>query len=143
MDEKKIPARLRAADSDRERVATVIQAAGAEGRLGLDEVEERLSMVYAARYTDELGELTADLPGPEPKAERRGGPPLTGALRHPALRVHLAAVVALSVLLVIRWAMSGVPFFWPLVPMFWLVASFFAHARIRGFRQRRRDAVPY
>ncbi|GAA4540668.1 DUF1707 SHOCT-like domain-containing protein [Amycolatopsis samaneae] len=141
MDEKKIPARLRAADGDRERVATVIQAAGAEGRLGLDEVEDRLTAVYAARYTDELAELTADLPAPEPKRPRL---PLTAdALRHPALRVHLAAVVALSVLLVIRWAISGAPFFWPAMPMCWLVVSLFVHARIRGFRSRGRGAVPY
>src|SRR5436305_15005884 len=74
-------ARLRAADADRERVATTVQTAGAEGRLTLEEVEERLGDVYRARFTDELTVLTADLPRPVPP---RPGFPLTLA----ALRRH-------------------------------------------------------
>jgi hypothetical protein len=144
MDEK-IPGRLRAADADRERVAATIQAAGGEGRLTLDEVEDRLTAVYAARFTDELGELTADLPRSAPAWRGRPGWPLTreALRRHPALRVHLAVVVAIAVLLTIRWAVSGVAFFWPAMPMFWLLISLVAHARVRAFRQGRDRAVQY
>ena len=81
------PSRIRAADADRERVATTVQQAGTEGRLTLEEVEERLTRVYAAKFTDELAALTADLPRPEPP---RPGFPLTAAAlrRHPALRLQ-------------------------------------------------------
>lgn len=141
--DNKIPARLRASDDDRERVAATIQTAGAEGRLTLEEVEDRLSTVYATRFTDELGELTTDLPRPQP--ERR--PFAREALRSPALRVHLGIVVALAVLLIVRWAVSGAEFFWPAMPMFWLFVSVLVHARVRVLRgavRRGRGApVPY
>ncbi|WP_394360561.1 DUF1707 domain-containing protein [Amycolatopsis sp. SB7-3] len=129
MDTNGIPSRLRAADADRERVATRIQAAGGEGRLTLEEVEDRLSAVYSAKYTEDLAALTSDLPEPAPK--RR---PIV--LGHPAVRVHLAIAVALSVLLTVRWVASGVPFFWPAMPMFWLAMSVLVHARVRGARRR-------
>jgi hypothetical protein len=136
------PARIRAADADRERVATTVQTAGSEGRLTLEEVEERLTRVYAARFTDELKTLTADLP--RPVAPRPGFPLTAAALRrHPALRFHLAVVVALSVLTIVRWAVLGAGFFWPAFPVFWLVVSLFVHARVRSFRDRPRAAVPY
>lgn len=135
-------ARIRAADADRERVATAVQTAGSEGRLTLEEVEERLGRVYAARFTDELGALTADLPRPVPPP---AGFPLTRAAlrRHPALRVHLAVVVAVAVLVIVRWAVLGAGFFWPAFPVFWLAVSLLVHARVRSARERPRAAVPY
>ncbi|MBB4686359.1 DUF1707 domain-containing protein [Amycolatopsis jiangsuensis] len=141
MDDR-IPARLRASDDDRERVATTVQAAGAEGRLSLGEVEDRLRAAYATRYVDELGTLTADLPAPERARPRR---PLTvAALRdHPALRVHLGVIAVLATLLIVRWAVTGPGFFWPVVPLFWLFVSLLAHARFRAFRTRSGSAVPY
>jgi uncharacterized protein DUF1707 len=135
-------ARIRAADADRERVATAVQTAGSEGRLTLEEVEERLTHVYDARFTDELATLTADLPRPAPA---RPGFPLTRAAlrRHPALRLHLAVVVAIAVLAIVRWAVLGAGFFWPAFPIFWLAVSLFVHARVRSFRERPGAAVPY
>ncbi|MBE8525875.1 DUF1707 domain-containing protein [Amycolatopsis sp. H6(2020)] len=135
-------ARIRAADADRERVATTVQTAGSEGRLTLDEVEERLSRVYAARFTDELGALTADLPRPAPPSP---GFPLSRAAlrRHPALRVHLAVVSVIAVLVIVRWAVLGAGFFWPAFPLFWLGVSLLVHARVRSVRERPRAAVPY
>ena len=53
---------LRAADSDRAAVATVLGRHMAAGRLTVDEYDERLSRAYAARTYGELAELTADLP---------------------------------------------------------------------------------
>ncbi|MFE6615486.1 DUF1707 domain-containing protein [Amycolatopsis sp. NPDC057786] len=129
MDTNGIPSRLRAADVDRERVATRVQAAGGEGRLTLQEVEDRLSAVYSAKYTDDLVALTSDLPKPVPK--RR-----LVAFGHPAVRIHLAVAVVLSVLLIVRWTVSEVPFFWPAMPMFWLAMSVLVHARVRGARRR-------
>ncbi|MGW2419264.1 DUF1707 SHOCT-like domain-containing protein [Streptomyces sp. NPDC001709] len=53
---------LRASDSDRERVAEVLRDALAEGRLDMEEFEERLEAAYKARTYAELAPLTRDLP---------------------------------------------------------------------------------
>jgi hypothetical protein len=53
---------MRASDADRERVAEVLRAAAGEGRLDLDEVDERLHAVYTARTYAELEPLLKDLP---------------------------------------------------------------------------------
>jgi hypothetical protein len=53
---------LRAADSDREAVAGVLGRALSEGRLTVDEYEDRLTRAYAARTYGDLDGLTTDLP---------------------------------------------------------------------------------
>ncbi|HEY3683766.1 MAG TPA: DUF1707 domain-containing protein [Streptosporangiaceae bacterium] len=60
---------LRASDADRDRVAALLRDAAGEGRISLDEVDERLTAVYAAKTYSELAEVTADLPvGDTPRA---------------------------------------------------------------------------
>ncbi|GAA3240194.1 DUF1707 domain-containing protein [Pseudonocardia petroleophila] len=56
------PEDLRASDQDRHRVAEHLHAAAAEGRITLDELGERLEVLYAARTYGELVPLTRDLP---------------------------------------------------------------------------------
>ncbi|TJZ56002.1 DUF1707 domain-containing protein [Streptomyces piniterrae] len=53
---------LRASDADRERVAEILRDALAEGRLVMEEFEERLDATYRARTYGELAPITADLP---------------------------------------------------------------------------------
>ncbi|MGW0902677.1 DUF1707 SHOCT-like domain-containing protein [Streptomyces sp. NPDC002853] len=53
---------LRAADADRERVAERLRDAVAEGRLDMEEFEERLDATYKARTYGELEPITRDLP---------------------------------------------------------------------------------
>src|SRR5207302_5647065 len=53
---------IRASDRERESVVDVLRDAYTEGRLTLEEFEERTSTAYAARTWDELRELTGDLP---------------------------------------------------------------------------------
>jgi hypothetical protein len=55
------PPALRASDADRERVAAVLRDAGGDGRLDLEELDERLQAAYAARTHADLEPLTADL----------------------------------------------------------------------------------
>ena len=55
-----VPA-VRASDADRERVAGALQAAFAEGRLTMPELEERLAAAYATGTEAELATLTQDL----------------------------------------------------------------------------------
>jgi hypothetical protein len=54
---------LRASDADRDRVAEVLRAAAADGRLSLDELDERLDRLYAAKTYGELEPVIEDLPG--------------------------------------------------------------------------------
>lgn len=56
------PSRLRISDDDRHRVAEVLRTAAGEGRLDLDELDERLGAAYAAKTYADLVPLTADLP---------------------------------------------------------------------------------
>jgi hypothetical protein len=56
------PLDLRASDADRERVAKILHDAMAEGRLTVDELDERLQTVYKSRTLGDLVPITADLP---------------------------------------------------------------------------------
>ncbi len=53
---------LRASDRDREQVAQVLHRAAADGRITMNELEERLDVVYAAKTRAELVHPVADLP---------------------------------------------------------------------------------
>ena len=61
---------LRAADSDRDQVSTVLSTAFAEGRLSREEYDERIDGLLAAKTFDDLVGLTRDLVdvGPAPAA---------------------------------------------------------------------------
>ena len=56
------PQHLRASDADRERVAETLREAAGDGRLTMDELDERLDAVYAAKTYAELVPITQDLP---------------------------------------------------------------------------------
>lgn len=55
---------MRASDADRERVAERLREAVGEGRLTLDECDERLRGVWAAKTFGELDQFLVDLPAP-------------------------------------------------------------------------------
>jgi len=56
------PARLRISDQERHQVAEVLRQAAGEGRIDLDELDERLEATFAARTYADLVPITADLP---------------------------------------------------------------------------------
>jgi hypothetical protein len=56
------PSRLRISDEDRHRVAEVLRQAAGEGRIDLEELDERLEATYRAKTYGELVPITADLP---------------------------------------------------------------------------------
>ncbi|MCV7079888.1 DUF1707 SHOCT-like domain-containing protein [Mycobacterium szulgai] len=62
----------RAADTDRIQLAQLLAYAAEQGRLELNEYEDRLTRAYAATTYQELDRLRADLPG-APVNPRRGG----------------------------------------------------------------------
>ena len=53
-----------ASDDEREAIVARLQTAGAEGRLTMEELAERIDSAYAARTRAELEPLVADLPAP-------------------------------------------------------------------------------
>ncbi len=75
------PKGLRASDSDRDRIAEILRDAAGEGRLGMDELDDRLSAVYAAKTFGELEPIVQDLPSgrsapaAEPANYQFGGTP--------------------------------------------------------------------
>jgi hypothetical protein len=128
------PHRLRASDTEREQVAEILRAAMAEGRLTLEEGEERLGGVYAARYRDELAPLTADLPdgGRRALAET----PQARATTRRGLRRHAGAVALVALVLTGLWALSGAHFFWPVIPLAFLVMGLVRHAHFGHWSHR-------
>jgi hypothetical protein len=56
------PKHLRVSDDEREFVAERLRVAAGEGRIGLDELEDRISTVYTAKTYAELEPVTRDLP---------------------------------------------------------------------------------
>jgi hypothetical protein len=54
--------RIRTSDAERETVAETLRNAVGEGRLTLEEGDQRLAALYTTRFRDELPTLVADLP---------------------------------------------------------------------------------
>ncbi len=75
------------ADTDRMQAAQLLSDAAAQGRLGMDEYENRLSKAYAAKTYDELALVSDDLPGAMTTAPR-------GAPCHPAPSTLLLAILS-------------------------------------------------
>ena len=78
------PGRMRISDADRHRVAEVLREAAGEGRLDLDELDERLELTWGAKTYADLVPITADLHAvhptqpPVPSVPRAGGVPAVG-----------------------------------------------------------------
>lgn len=53
---------IRASDTDRDRVAESLREHCAEGRITMDELQERLDAVYEAKTLGQLEDVTSDLP---------------------------------------------------------------------------------
>jgi hypothetical protein len=103
---------LRASDAERERHAELLREHAAQGRLTVDELEERLDRVYAARTHGELAPVVADLPAPRnPQPPSRGSDPVTW------WRPGLAPFVLVNLMLIAIWAATGAGYFWPMWPL--------------------------
>lgn len=57
------PSQMRISDADRHKVAEVLRDAAGEGRLDLEELDERLEATYSAKVYADLVPIVADLPG--------------------------------------------------------------------------------
>ena len=81
MTESLGPHTVRASDAEREEFAGTIREAVGEGRLSLDEGDDRLAKIYAARFREELPGLIRDLP--QASRGSSGGPGRAGASGRP------------------------------------------------------------
>ncbi len=64
------PEQLRISDDDRHRVAEVLREAAGEGRIDLEELDERLEAAYGAKVYADLVPILADLPDAQLPAVR-------------------------------------------------------------------------
>ncbi|ANY06980.1 DUF1707 SHOCT-like domain-containing protein [Pseudonocardia sp. HH130630-07] len=118
---------LLASDSEREHVTDRLRQAAAEGRLTLDEADERQAAAYAARTRAELVPLLSGLPAvPRARRPRRG--PLTPRARR-NLVVHAGVTAAILLVLMVAAIVGPAPFFVPIGPAFWLGLILFVHSR--------------
>ena len=104
--------RMRAGDKDRQRVVEKLGKHFGEGRLTIEEFDERLVRAHASVYLDELPALTVDLPrDPEPQSR-----PTRSAVRvPPAVFVLLAMLLAWTMVAAVVY---GAPPFFALVLLF-------------------------
>ena len=107
---------LRASDVERERYAEVLREHAAQGRLTVEELDERLDRVYAARTHGELAPVVADLPAPAPAPARpQPSTLLIAKLRMPG--TFPASFVVVNLMLIVIWAVTGAGYFWPIWPL--------------------------
>ena len=119
--------RARASDAERERVVAALGAAAGEGRLTIDEADERIAAALQARFRGELDALTADLP--DDRDRGRG--------RRPARRRPSPALVSVALLAVVFVAIAAATHghaFFPVVPIVFLLLRFGVFTRPRPRR---------
>lgn len=146
------PDAMRASDGDRERVVQALQEQVGEGRLTLQEFEERSTAVYEAKTVGELRELLTDLPvdvfpqpAPSPFAmgaawQQPFAMPAIPPWQQPRVvrsagRPNPAAFVALAflMLVVVGSVVTFLPYLLPLV----LLGFLMVRGAARGGRGRR------
>lgn len=111
----------RAGDRERERTADDLGQALTQGYLAMPEYEDRLQSTFRAQTTEELRQLTADLPV---NRLRRHDPRRRAAQQRAArlsVRIHLAAYLAGVLLMLGIWLAVGLGgggwYFWPVWPI--------------------------
>jgi hypothetical protein len=137
---------LRAADSDRAAVAAQLGRHLSDGRLSVDEYDERLAKAYAAKTYGELAQLTTDLPAPTARpaaaADAVQGPAgACGRAWGPgAHRAAWASWLSVAVLVTTIWALTtlgtGFHSFWPI----WVIGPWGAVLLSQTLRGGRRHA---
>jgi hypothetical protein len=87
---------MRAGDRDRQRVVELLGKHFGEGRLTVEEFDERVVSANAAVYLDQLPALTADLPADQPEARHR-----------PARRQGFPPVLVLLLAVFVAWSLTA------------------------------------
>jgi hypothetical protein len=136
---------MRAADADRERVVAVLQEAFAQGRITVDEFQERSDQAYASKTLGDLAPLTADLPAHdltrptgavEPSPASGAGHRFGSGSWSPAamdsrkavrraqeIRAIWSTWVTVTIFTTVIWLLAGTGYFWPIWPIGFLGAG--------------------
>ncbi|BBY80534.1 DUF1707 domain-containing protein [Mycolicibacterium pulveris] len=114
-------AEVRAGDHDREKTASLLGLALAQGYLAMDEYESRLQTTFAAETRAQLRHLTSDLPVERLK---RNDPRRHEARRRAvrrSVRLHLAGYLTMVAIVLTVWLAVGLTagswYFWPIWPI--------------------------
>ncbi|AYY14347.1 DUF1707 and DUF2154 domain-containing protein [Actinobacteria bacterium YIM 96077] len=78
MNDSRDPRTLRASDADRDRLAEGLREAAADGRLSINELDERIDALYGAKTYGELEQVVEDLPD-IPRLRDRPAPPVVSS----------------------------------------------------------------
>jgi hypothetical protein len=117
--------RMRAGDKDRQQVVEQLGKHFGEGRLTVEEFDERVVRAHGSVYLDELPALTVDLPGePQPQQQRR---PSRAPTRVPPFLFLLLAVF-------FAWSMVAAVVYG--APPFFAVLLLFLFLRHRRWSRR-------
>ena len=88
---------LRISDNDRQKVAEVLREAAGEGRIDLDELDERLELTWGAKTYADLVPITADLHLPaHPEPARAPAPLPHPGLTYVPVRGHASSTAIMS-----------------------------------------------
>jgi hypothetical protein len=109
---------VRASDAEREEVVTALRTHAGDGRLGIEELDQRIEAAYAAKTRRELVALTNDLPrAPRPLGDQRR-----------EFAEHVRLYLTVMGLLVVIWALTGMGYFWPVWPIVGWGVGIVSHA---------------
>ncbi len=124
---------VRASDAEREQVVSELREHGAAGRLGVEELDQRVEAALSATTRRDLAGLLGDLPAIAPPRRPRSD----------GCGEHLRSYLMVMALLVAIWALTGAGYFWPVWPMLGWGIGVLSHASAtRGGRARRRHGPP-
>jgi hypothetical protein len=123
---------LRAADTDRDRIAERLRNSHAEGRLDLAEFQQRLERCYQAKTYRELDELVSDLPRGDDQVEQH--PSGWSPPRH----WRLAPLAPILIALILISAATGHYIFWLWIPLVFVAFRTSWRRRGRPWTGRRR-----
>ncbi|MFC4111466.1 DUF1707 SHOCT-like domain-containing protein [Nonomuraea zeae] len=103
---------MRASDVDRDRVAAILREHTAQGRITMEEFNERLEQLYQSKTYGELARLTADLPDVDLRhralAKVTPAAPATRGGVHPGMRAAWGAWAAASGINWVIWLIVSV-----------------------------------
>ena len=138
---------VRVGDREREKAIACLGQAFTQGYLSIPDYETRLDQAFEAQTAGALGEVLSDLPvgriardDPQRHAAR-------AAAARRGVRIHLAAYLAASLLMIGIWlavaVTAGAWYFWPVWPIMGMGIGVVSHAvPVRSYARSGRDPLP-
>lgn len=108
---------MRASDVDRDRVAAILREHTAQGRITVEEFNERLEQVYQSKTYGELAKVTVDLPEVDLRAQpaRVSAPSPAPAGLHSGMKGAWAAWASAVAVTSVIWLLTDFGgYFWPM-----------------------------